>query len=376
MSPSDKEALISLCPQELHPIAQKVIDRTRLSTDDGLLLFSTPHLSSLQALADFARRRSIGDAVFYASTLHIYPTNLCELSCPMCSFYAKPGSPKAWFLEPQMIEEKVRAALPSGISEVHIVSGLWKECTLDYYKEVFQRIRALDRTLHIKALTPVEYDFLAKIHYLSVQEVLKKMISWGLSSIPGGGAEILNDEIRKKVAPGKISSQRFLDIHKEAHMLGLPTNVSMLFGHIENESHILEHLDKIRQLQDLTFGFHTFVPLKYHCENNALGKIQALLKPKDSRRIYAISRLMLDNVPNIKVLWNYMDLQAASEILFWGANDIGSVTSGEQVATLAGGVQMTVTEEILENVIRSAGRSPMKVHSAHTLSTSNRSGRI
>jgi aminodeoxyfutalosine synthase len=281
----------------------------------------------------------------------------------MCSFYAKPGQKKAWFLSPAMIEEKVREALPSEISEVHIVSGLWRECTLDYYREVFQRIRTVAPTVHIKALTPVEYEFLSKISGLPVEEVLERMISWGLSSLPGGGAEILVEEVRRKIAPGKISAQRYLDIHRIAHRKGLRSNVTMLFGHIEEPKDIIEHLDTIRQLQDETGGFHTFVPLKYQKENNALGKI-AVLQPKECRRIYAVSRLMLDNIPHIKVLWNYVGLQEALEILSWGANDLGSITYGEKVATMAGGDPTPMTEALMIQAIRSAGREPLKISSA------------
>jgi aminodeoxyfutalosine synthase len=149
-------------------------------------------------------------------------------------------------------------------------------------------------------------------------------------------------------------------------MLGLPSNITMLFGHIEDETHIIKHLDTIRRVQDQTRGFHTFVPLKFHCENNALGKISSQLKAKDCRRIYAVSRLMLDNVRNIKVLWNYMGLKTASELLSWGGNDLGSVTCGEQVAVMAGGVTMTVTDALLEEVITSIGRTPLKVHSGQS----------
>ena len=365
------ESLLRSCPQDLLSIAQKIINRQRLSTDDGLALFTTSHHSILQQLADFDRYRRSGNTVFYASTLHIYPTNLCELSCPMCSFYAKPGQKKAWFLTPDMIVEKVRAAIPSGISEVHIVGGLWRECNLEYYEELFQKIRDLDPTIHIKALTPVEYEFLSRISGLSVDDVLQKMISFGLSSLPGGGAEILVEEIRTKIAPGKISAEEYLEVHRIAHKRGLSSNITMLFGHIENNEHIIEHLDKVRRLQDETGGFHTFVPLKYHSDNNSLGKIASNLKPKDCRYIYAISRLMLDNIPNIKVLWNYMGLQQACEMLSWGGNDLGSVTHGEQVATMAGGVTLTITDSLMEKLIVDAGRIPAKIHSGHLSTTGN-----
>jgi aminodeoxyfutalosine synthase len=360
--PSEKE-LLAACPENLLQVTHKVLTQKRLSIDDGLSLFRTPHQSFLQQLADFDRHRRVSDTVFYASTLHIYPTNLCELSCPICSFFAKPGQAKAWFLSPIMIEEKVATALPHGITEVHIVSGLWKECSLDYYQEVFHRIRTISPTLHIKALTPVEYEFLARMHGLSIREVLQKMISWGLSSLPGGGAEILDDAIRQKICPGKTSSTQYLEVHKTAHTLGIPSNVTMLFGHIEDEHHILHHLDKIRQLQDMTHGFHTFVPLKYHRENNAFGKLPPRLPPKDIQQIYAISRLMLDNIHNIKVLWNFIGLTTAQELLSWGGNDLGSVTHGEQVAIMAGGTKVPMTDAILEEVIRKAGRTPKKVHS-------------
>ena len=371
MSLSTEKALLAASPHDLLDITKKTLERHRLTIEDGMTLFATPHQDFLQRLADFDRRRRVGDTVFYASTLHVYPTNLCELCCPMCSFFAKPGQEKAWILTPLMIEEKVKTALTFGISEVHIVSGVWKECSLDYYQDVFLRIRRLSPTLHIKALTPVEYEYLALTSGLSIREVLQKMISWGLSSLPGGGAEILDDTIRQKICPRKTSSQHYLDTHKTAHMLGLRSNVTMLFGHIEEESHILEHLDKIRTLQDVTKGFHTFVPLKYHSENNALGKIFPLLKPKDCRQIYAISRLMLDNVHNIKVLWNYMGLSKAQDLLSWGGNDVGSVTHGEQVAIMAGGVTVTMTDTVLEDVIRSAGRTPKKVHSGGRLLSSS-----
>lgn len=370
MAASNEDELLAASPADLLPMTRKILSRNRLSVSDGLTLFETPHLSFLQQLADFRRCQYVGQTVFYASTLHIYPTNLCELSCPICSFFAKPGQDKAWFLSPSAIEEKVRAALPLGISEIHIVGGLWKACSLEYYHDVLQRIRTLDPLIHIKALTPVEYDFLARLHHLSITEVLQKMISWGLGSLPGGGAEILNDDLRKKIVPGKINSQRYLEIHQTAHMLGLPSNVTMLFGHLEEPHHIISHLDKLRRLQDLTKGIHTFVPLKFQCENNALGRYTSKLIPKDCKRIYALSRLMLDNIRNIKILWNYMGLETACELLSWGGNDLGSVTCGEQVATMAGGISMTVTDTLLEQTIRAVDRIPMKVHSGQTFSSS------
>jgi len=357
--------LLSQTPRSLLPIAKKVIENIRLDAEDAILLLTDPDIEAIQRLADFARKKRAGDVVYFASTLYIYPTNLCELSCPLCSFYAKPGWKNAWFMTPDQIEEKIRGHLHENLTEIHIVGGLWRECTLDYYKEVFTRIKAIDEKLHIKAMTPVEYDFLAKLHDISVEEVFTRMMSWGLGSLPGGGAEILVEEIRKKIAPGKISSDRYLEIHKIAHQLGLPSNVSMLFGHIETPHHIATHLMKVRCLQDETKGFQTFVPLKFHIENNALGKRTNRLQPKDIRRIYATCRLMLDNIRNLKVLWNYVGIDEAKEMLSFGANDISATSVEEKVITMAGGIKVRMTDDILTSLILHAGRIPKKIHSGY-----------
>lgn len=359
------DTLLKETPKSLLPIANKVITGTRLDEADALVLLTDEHIDAIARLADFARKRRVGDIVYFASTLYIYPTNLCELSCPLCSFYAKPGWKTAWFMTPEQIEQKIRRHLSEDLTEIHIVGGLWRECTLDYYKEVFTKIKAIDSKLHIKAMTPVEYDFLAKLHDIPVEEVFRRMMQWGLGSLPGGGAEILVEEIRKKIAPEKISSERYLEIHKIVHGLGLPSNVSMLFGHIEEPHHIATHLVKVRALQDETGGFQTFVPLKFHVENNALGKRQDRLKPKDIRRVYATSRLMLDNIRNLKVLWNYVGIDEATEILRFGANDISATSVEEKVITMAGGIKINMTDEILRSLILDNRRIPKKIHSGY-----------
>lgn len=363
LSPSDLD--LATMPKELLHIAEKVVQGERLTADDALVLLETEHLECVRQLADYKRCVKLGNVVYYASTLYIHPTNLCELNCPLCSFYAKPGWKNAWFTTPEQIEERVRANIHKDLTEIHIVGGLWRDCDLDYYKDAFTRIKNIDSNLHIKALTPVEYDFLARIHGITVEEVFDRMMSWGLGSLPGGGAEILVEEIRKKIAPGKITSDQYLDIHRIAHKKGLRSNVTMLFGHIEEPVDIVTHLIKIRQLQDETGGFQTFVPLKFHVENNALGKRADRLKPKDIRRVYAVSRLMLDNVRNIKVLWNYVGLDEAQEILRWGANDIAATSLEEKIIVMAGGIKVQMSNEVLENIISSAARIPKKIHSGY-----------
>ena len=350
----------------IEAIAEKVRNDERLTPEEGLTLLTSDKAEEVAALADEARRRKVGDTVYYASTVHIQPTNLCELSCPMCSFYAKPGWKKAWFLTPDQAMTKVEKAYQTGLTEVHVVGGLWRECDLSYYQELFTRIKALDPEIHIKALTPVEYDFLAKLHGLPVEEVLEQMMGWGLGSLPGGGAEILVEEIRKQVAPQKITSEEYLAIHKIAHNLGLPSNVTMLFGHVEGPEHIIAHLCKVRELQDETGGFRTFVPLKYHTENNALGKRKKRLKPpKNLALVYAVSRLMLDNVRNLKVLWKYVGLDTAKQLLNCGGNDLSSTYDEEMIIELAGSIKEQMTTKWMDEMIYEIGRKPMLIHSGH-----------
>lgn len=345
----------------LAEIERKVACGERLGAEEGLYLLEVADERVVRGLADGMRRKVCGDVVYFASTLFVHPTNLCELSCPMCSFYAKPGWKNAWFLTPEQIEEQVRAH--EGLTEVHVVGGLWRECDLGYYKELFERIKNVNGSLHIKALTPVEYDFLAQLHGLSVEEVFMQMMSWGLGSLPGGGAEVLVESVRKQVAPQKISSERYLEIHRIAHSLGLKSNITMLFGHVEENADLIEHLCRVRQLQDETGGFQTFIPLKYHDENNALGKRKGRLKEKNIRKVYAVSRLMLDNVRNLKVLWNYVGIEMAQELLSWGANDFASTSLEEKVIVMAGGIRVKMTKELISKYISDVGREPQEIHS-------------
>lgn len=350
----------------LEEIGDKIARQERISPEEGLRLLesTTPEeMEGVRKLADFVRQRKAGETVHYAITLCIYPTNLCELNCPFCSFYAKPGWKTAWFLTPAQAEEKIKLHLGKGLTEIHIVGGLWRDCNLDYYQDLFTRIKNLDPKLHIKALTPVEYDFLAKLHNISIEEVLTKMISWGLGSLPGGGAEILVEKIRKKIAPGKISSDEYLDVHALAHKLGLPSNITMLFGHIEDNQDIITHLVRVRDLQDQTGGFKAFIPLKFGEENNALGKRKGQLKPKHIPLVYAVSRILLDNIQHLKVLWNYIGVQEALEVLRWGANDLSSTNLEEKVITMAGGIQVKMDSETMNSLILQAGRTPRVTHS-------------
>jgi aminodeoxyfutalosine synthase len=353
----------------LKTISEKVENGERLTQVEALSLLNQKEpqeIAATCALADRARQKRVGDKVLYAKTIYFYPTNLCELNCQFCSFYAKPGWKSAWFLNPEQAQQKVAEHLDK-ITEVHIVGGLWRDCDLNYYEDLFKRIKSLNPNLHLKALTPVEYDFLAKLHGISVEEVLKKMVSWGLDSIPGGGAEILVEEVRKKIAPGKITSNEFLEIHRIAHSIGLRSNITMLFNHIETNAHIATHLERVRSLQDETGGFKTFIPLKFGEEDNALGKRKNRLVKKSLPLIYAVCRLYLDNFPNIKVLWNYVGVDEGLELLNCGANDFSSIHLEEKVIDMAGGVKIRMDEPTMRSLIEKQGRIPTRTHSGELL---------
>ena len=347
----------------LEALTNKIRSGQRINQEDARLLIQEENWPTLFSLADERRKAAVGDEVLYATTLFIHPTNLCELSCPMCSFYAKPGWKKAWFLTPEQIEAKVKEHLHHDLNEIHFVGGLWRDCDLNYYKEAFSRVKALDPSLHIKALTAVEYDFLARHHGISIEEVFDEMKGYGLGSLPGGGAEVLVDEIRNKLAPGKMDSDSYLNTHKIAHQKGLRSNITLLYGSIEEWDHIITHLDKVRTLQDETGGFNTFVPLKYHVENNAMGKRKDRLKFKNDKVVYALARLYLDNIAHLKILWNYVSISEALELLDCGGNDLGSTALDEKIITLAGGVQVKMNGETMEQLISSIGRIPKKVSS-------------
>lgn len=348
---------------EHREIAEKVLGGKRISREEGSFLVHYPDEKLLIQLADAVRMQKAGEIVHYASTLFIHPTNLCELSCSFCSFYAKPGWKTAWFYTPDQIMEQIVACKDADLNEIHIVGGLWRECNLDYYRELFTKIKAFNPKLHIKALTAVEYDYLARLHQIPVAEVFKQMASWGLGSLPGGGAEVLGEEIHRKLAPQKISGKEFLEVHKTAHRLGIPSNITMLYGSIEEWDDLVEHLDLVRQTQDETQGFLAFIPLKYHVENNALGKRTARHKPKEARKVFALSRLMLDNIKSVKVLWNYLGIEASKELLHCGANDFASLALDEKIIVMAGGLQIRMNEKTICDCIASAGRIPYKIHS-------------
>lgn len=365
-------------PSQLFPkhmwvqdLFDRYLDGERLSSEQALRLLLLEDPQDLQALYHFAdtiRAQKVGDTVYFSSTLYLYPTNFCHYSCSFCSFYAKPHqTDKGWFFTADQLLEKIYA-VDTKITEVHIVAGCSPQCPLDYYVDLFTKIKQHFPDIHIKALTGIEYDYLAKLHGVSIEHVLTTLKHAHLESIPGGGADLLVDSVRQKITPGRLSSQEFLAIHETAHRLGLRSNITMLAYHREHPEDLILHMQKVRDLQDRTSGFKNFILLKFADANNALGK--RLLRIGRNHQIpvysiFAVARLFLDNIPNIKALWNYLGIDDALQALSCGANDLSSTHIGEQVFQMASsGKRIHMNIEGMSELIASKGRVPCLTNSA------------
>ncbi|MBT4059445.1 MAG: CofH family radical SAM protein [Euryarchaeota archaeon] len=315
-------------------ILEKVLQGCRITTSEGEVLFNQCDLPTLGAVAQHLKARRFGDNIFYNRNLHINQTNICVLSCRFCAFRRGRKSSDAYSLS---IEEYISRIIPFEhyISEVHTVGGLHPDWGLDYYEELFKAVKHRFPNLFIKALSAVEIKHLSQLTGLSIETVLSKLNEAGLDTLPGGGAEILVDEVRDKICKGKESSQEYLDIHKEAHLQGIPTNCTMLFGTVESVSQRLTHLDKLRKLQDETKGFQCFVPYPFLPDSSRLLEAQ-LATSNEILRMIAISRIMLDNIPHIKAYRMNLGDNIASLALLHGADDIDGTVSHEEIMHLAG----------------------------------------
>lgn len=357
-------------PSFIHQeIREKVLNNHRLSTEEALVLLQSKNKEELQFLkflVDWIHKTKLGKKVFFASTLYLYPTNQCVFSCSFCSFYAKPGRSHKWFHTPENLARRIEH-YKHLLTEVHIVGGCWPECDLNYYTKLFSLIKEKYPHIHIKALSAIEYDYLANLHQISLEEVFITLKASGLDSLPGGGAEILVDKIRNKISGKRISSKRYLEIHNIAHKKNIPSNVTMLFNHIESPEDIITHLDLIRQQQDITSGFKNFIPIKFAKENNALGRLitkRDLSHKLKIEAIYATARLFLDNFPNIKSLWNYLGVDNALKMLDWGCNDFSSTHLAEKVFFCAASktpIRMDI--EGIKSLLRSIGKEPILTNS-------------
>lgn len=351
--------------QTVHPklisIRDKVEAGQRLSFDDGLLLYDPElPLNDIGQLADIIRKRINGNAAYYNINTHLNPTNVCVYRCTFCAFRADLRDPRGYAMTDEQILDRGKEAVDSGCTELHIVGGLHHQKPYDWYVNIVRILHKAHPGLHLKAWTGVEinwFEFLAK---KSVREILKDLIDAGMASMPGGGAEIFHPEVRGKICEHKSDATKWLEIHRTAHELGLRTNCTMLYGHIENAYHRIDHLLRLRELQDETGGFQTFIPLAFHPANTGLSQIKKASSLMDLRTM-AISRLMLDNIPHIKAYWISLGVGTAQVALSYGADDIDGTVRHELIYHDAGStVPEILSVERIRHLIQETGRDPVE----------------
>jgi len=348
----------------LAPIREKVEAGERLTLDDGLVLESPDvPLPELGELANLVRERKNGNAGYYNINTHLNPTNVCVYRCTFCAFRSDLRDAKGYWMQDEQILARGQEAVDNGCTELHIVGGLHHQAKYDWYRKVVSLLHEAHPSLHLKAWTPVEIDWFARLTKKPIRWVLEDMKAAGLGSMPGGGAEIFHPEVRGKICEHKADSRRWFETHREAHALGLRSNCTMLYGHIEEPYHRIDHLTRLRDLQDETGGFQTFIPLAFHPENTKLGAEYNIKKPSglmDLRQM-AIARLMLDNIDHIKAYWIMLGIETAQITLAYGADDIDGTVRHELIYHDAGATTpevMSVAD--IERIIREAGREPIE----------------
>jgi len=353
----------------LYGIEHRIRDGIRLTREEGLALFEVNDLAWLGYLADQARQRISGDYVYYNVNRHINLTNICTARCKFCAFGCDADSAQAYIMtKEKALDIAKQAAQDPDLRELHIVSGLHPEWPFEYYVDVIRTLKEELPYLHLKAFTAVEICYFAKISGKSIEKVLQELIAAGMDSMPGGGAEILSDRVREQLCPNKASAGEWLEVARIAHKLGLKSNASMLYGHIETIEERVDHLLALRELQDETGGFQTFICFPFHPTNTILENKIFRTSVWDDLKTIAISRLLLDNFKNIKAYWIMLTLPIAQLALGFGANDIDGTVSEEKIMHAAGAKSSrSLSKETLIDVIRQAGRIPVERDSMYNI---------
>ena len=340
-------------------IKEKVLSNQRLSREDGVALFTSHDLLFLGRLASHAASRKNADRVYFVQNMHINPTNLCVNRCKFCAFSRSKGEAGAYEMSIEDIVNKARNA-GSGVREFHIVSGLHPDLPFSWYLDMLRALKKESPHIHIKAFTAVEIDYLAKLSGLDLKDTLLALREVGLGSLPGGGAEIFNPAVRTSLCAEKISGDRWLEIMEIAHGIGLKSNATMLYGHIETVEDRVDHLIRLRELQDRTGGFQAFIPLSFHSQNTEIKK-SSYTTGFDDLKTLAISRLLLDNFDHIKAYWVMLGEKITQVSLSFGVDDIDGTVVEERITRMAGGTtDGSMTRDELVDLIRQAGKKPVE----------------
>jgi aminodeoxyfutalosine synthase len=317
-------------------IGKKILLGERITPSEGIWLYENAETAVLGMLASHVKQRNSGDKVFFNRNFHIEPTNICIHNCLFCSYRRRINEIDAWEYSLDDISELAASHSNENITEVHIVGGVHPSRDLEYYCTLIRTVKEELPKVQIKAYTAVEIDHMSHKAGLTIKEGLQKLKEAGLDSIPGGGAEIFDEEIRRKIAPDKTSSEKWLEIHETAHNLNIPTNATMLYGHLENYSHRIDHLGRLRDLQDKTKGFNCFIPLKYHKSGNSMTGQPEVTQVEDMRN-YAVSRIFLDNIPHLKAYWPMIGRDMAELSLSFGVDDLdGTIQDSTKIYSMAG----------------------------------------
>lgn len=350
-------------------IRDDLLDGKRLDGDSALYLMERAPLLPLLALADTINQRVNGPTVTYNINIHVNPTNICEIGCRFCAFSRRPGAQGGYALTHEQIQSKISSAVECGATEAHLTGGCNPEWDFDHYRSIVASIRRAAPDLHIKAFTAVEIDWFAARAGISVTETLRLLRSDGLSSMPGGGAEIFAPETRRRVCADKISGNRWLEIHQTAHGLGIATNATMLYGHVESAADRIDHLLRLRALQDTTRGFTAFVPLPFLARNNELAD-RGFTSAETDLRVMAIARLTLDNIRHIKAYWVMLGIPTATLALHAGANDLDGTVTEEDISQASGSTAgQCLAVQSIRGLIQRAGRLPIERDSLHRART-------
>lgn len=363
MENDSKQVCLNNKDLHLADIAKKVFDKKRITPKDGLYLFEHASLGYLGTLANFIREEKNGKNTYFNRNFHIEPTNVCIYTCTFCSYSRLIKERKdGWEYTLDEMMDIVRKYDKEPVTEVHIVGGVLPKYDVSFYAELFKTIKKHRPELHIKALTPVEYHYIFKKEKISYEEGMALMMEAGLDSMPGGGAEIFHPEIRDQIAGGKCSGEEWLRIHEIWHDLGKKSNATMLYGHIESYFHRIDHLEKLRNLQDKTGGFQTFIPLKFRNKDNQLSHLKEV-SALDDLRNYAVSRIYLDNFDHIKAYWPMIGRNMAQLSLSFGVDDIdGTIDDTTKIYSMAGSEEQnpSLSTRDLVNLIKAVGKHPLE----------------
>jgi len=346
----------------LKQVAEKISAGERISIDDGELLFREGSLPFLSVLADHVRRRINGNQVFFNRNIHLEPTNICVNHCAFCSYRRRKGEEGCWELSIGELVEMAESHRLSGITEIHIVGGVHPDRDVHFYVELLREIQRILPSVQIKAFTAVEIDAMCRFASMDIKEGLSLLKGAGLVSLPGGGAEIFDETLRTKICPDKTDSKGWLNIHRIAHQLGIPTNSTMLYGLLEDYAQRIDHLDRLRALQDETGGFNAFIPLKFKHYNNRFSHVEECTTIEDLKN-YAVSRIFLDNIPHIKAYWPMIGKKVAQISLAFGVDDLdGTIDDTTKIYSMAGSEEQSpvATTGQLEQMILGAGFVPVE----------------